>query len=92
MSITKPKILLLVLFLYQSKLFPSGPYSVETISEQDGLRNGPDYSEALLYYSSDATTPLAVVVLITGFTNSISAIQNWVSYLASYGLTDCLTD
>ena len=77
MSITKPKILLLVLFLYQSKLFPSGPYSVETISEQDGLRNGPDYSEALLYYSSEAPTPLPVVVLIPGFTNSISAMQNW---------------
>ena len=92
MSITKPKILLLVLFLYQSKLFPSGPYSVETISEQDGLRNGPDYSEALLYYSSEAPTPLSVVVLIPGFTNSISAIQNWGSYLASYGYATFLVN
>ena len=92
MSITKPKILLLVLFLYQSKLFPSGPYSVETISEQDGLRNGPDYSEALLYYSSEAPTPMPVVVLIPGFTNSISAIQNWGSYLASYGYATFLVN
>ena len=55
------------------------------MTEQDGLRNGPNYSEALLYYPLEAPSPIPVVVLIPGFTNSISAIQDWGPFLASYG-------
>ena len=84
-------ILLFVVVLHLSSyLFPNGPYSIETLTEQDGLRNGPDYSEALLYYPVEAPTPTPVVILIPGFTNSISEIQSWGTFLASYGYTTFL--
>ena len=84
-------ILLFVVVLHLSSyLFPNGPYSIETLTEQDGLRNGPDYSEALLYYPIEAPTPTPVVILIPGFTNSISEIQSWGTFLASYGYTTFL--
>ena len=82
--------LFVVLLHLSSYLFSNGPYSIETLTEQDGLRNGPDYSEALLYYPIEAPTPTPVVVLIPGFTNSISEIQSWGTFLASYGYTTFL--
>ena len=85
-------IFFIVLILSHSNLFSDGPYTIETMTEQDGLRNGPDYSEALLYYSLEAPSPLPVVVLIPGFTNSISAIQDWGSFLASYGYATFLVN
>ena len=56
-----------------SFLFSNGPFLFDSLTEQDGLRNGPDYSEALLYYPLDAISPLPVVDLVPGFTKSISA-------------------
>ena len=82
--------LFVVILHLSSYLFSNGPYSIETLTEQDGLRNGPDYSEALLYYPIEAPTPTPVVVLIPGFTNSISEIQSWGTFLASYGYTTFL--
>ena len=82
--------LFVVLLHLSSYLFSNGPYSIETLTEQDGLRNGPDYSEALLYYPVEAPTPTPVVILIPGFTNSISEIQSWGTFLASYGYTTFL--
>ena len=92
MNLIQPKIILITLLFIYSFAFSNGPYSVESLTEQDGLRNGPDYSEALLYYPFDAPTPLPVVVLVPGFTNSISAIQNWGTYLASYGYATFLVN
>ena len=80
-----------ILFFY-SLLFSNGPFSIETITEQDGLRDGPDYSEALVYYPLDAPIPIPVVVLVPGFTNSISDIENWGYYLASYGFVTFLVN
>ena len=82
--------LFVVILHLSSYLFSNGPYSIETLTEQDGLRNGPDYSEALLYYPIEAPTPTPVVILIPGFTNSISEIQSWGTFLASYGYTTFL--
>ena len=31
----------------------SGPYEFATITESDGLRNGPDYRDGVLYYPLD---------------------------------------
>ena len=85
-------IFFIVFILSHSILFSDGPYTIDTMTEQDGLRNGPDYSEALLYYSLEAPSPLPVVVLIPGFTNSISAIQDWGPFLASYGYATFLVN
>ena len=75
-----------------SFLFSNGPFLFDSLTEQDGLRNGPDYSEALLYYPLDAISPLPVVILVPGFTNSISAIDDWGTYLASYGYATFLVN
>jgi len=85
------KISIQILFSY-SLLFSNGPFSMETITQQDGLRDGPNYSEALVYYPLDAPIPLPVVVLVPGFTNSISDIENWGYYLASYGFVTLLVN
>ena len=85
------KIFIQILFSY-SLLFSNGPFSIETITQEDGLRDGPDYSEALVYYPLDAPIPLPVVVLVPGFTNSISDIENWGYYLASYGFVTLLVN
>ena len=39
----------------------TGPYNVESISEEDGMRNGPDYSGATLFYPENAVPPFATV-------------------------------
>ncbi|MBH10692.1 MAG: hypothetical protein CMG74_10160 [Candidatus Marinimicrobia bacterium] len=85
------KIFIHISFSY-SLLFSNGPFSMETITQQDGLRDGPHYSEAIAYYPLDAPVPLPVVVLVPGFTNSISDIENWGYYLASYGFVTLLVN
>lgn len=92
LNITKLKKTFIQILFFYSLLFPNGPFSIETITEQDGLRDGPDYSEALVYYPLDAPIPLPVVVLVPGFTNSISDIENWGYYLASYGFVTLLVN
>ena len=84
-------IFFLVLFSC-SLLFSNGSFSVETISQEDGLRDGPDYSEALVYYPLEASNYLPVVILVPGFTNSLSDIENWGYYLASYGFVTLLVN
>lgn len=85
LNMTKLKKIFIQISFFYSLLFSNGPFSIETITQQDGLRDGPDYSEALVYYPLNAPIPLPVVVLVPGFTNSISDIENWGYYLASYG-------
>lgn len=63
-----------------------GPYTVRTLSEADGLRNGPDYAGATVYYPTDAQPPFASVVLVTGFESEESAIREWGPFYASHGI------
>ena len=91
-SIKKFKYFFIKILLFYSFLFSNGPFLFDSMTEQDGLRNGPDYSEALFYYPLDAPNPLPVIVLVPGFTNSISAIENWGTYLASYGYATFLVN
>ena len=92
MRLNNSSLLIIVLLTFSTNLFSNGPYSFETLTEQDGLRNGPNYSEALLYYPLEASIPTPVIVLIPGFTNSISAIQSWGTFLASYGFATFLVN
>ena len=92
LDIIKIKKIFIQILFSCSLLFSNGPFSMETITEQDGLRDGPDYSEALVYYPLDAPLPLPVVVLVPGFTNSISDIEDWGYYLASYGFVTLLVN
>ncbi|MGB5070959.1 MAG: T9SS type A sorting domain-containing protein [Flavobacteriales bacterium] len=63
-----------------------GIYSVGILTESNGLRNGPDYSGATLYYPTDATPPFASIAMVPGFISFQSSIQDWGPFLASHGI------
>lgn len=63
-----------------------GIYSVGTLTESNGLRNGPDYSGATLYYPIGATPPFASIAFVPGYISPQSSIQDWGPFLASHGI------
>ncbi|MBK9419890.1 MAG: T9SS type A sorting domain-containing protein [Flavobacteriales bacterium] len=63
-----------------------GIYSVATLTESNGLRNGPDYAGATLYYPTNATPPFASIAMVPGFISFQSSIQDWGPFLASHGI------
>ena len=62
-----------------------GPYQYSTITESQGLRNGPDYRDGVLYYPIDANTPYSSIVLTPGFGGGSSSMSSWGSFFASHG-------
>ena len=64
----------------------AGPFVVKGIRQEDGLRNGPEYGSATLYYPAGATPPWASIVIVPGFTSSESSIQDWGPFYASHGI------
>ena len=75
-----------------------GPYAYQTIVENDGMRDGPEYSGATLYYPVDIDGPFSSLVLVPGFVSPQSTVSAWGPYLASHGIivmtigTNTLTD
>lgn len=63
-----------------------GPFSIGIISEENGLRDGPDYMGGIIYYPIDAEGPLPTIVLVPGNMGFISSIEAWGPYLASFGI------
>ena len=75
-----------------------GPYTFQTIVESDGMRDGPEYLGATLYYPTDLEGPFSSLILVPGFVSPQSAVIAWGPYLASHGIivmtigTNTLTD
>ncbi|WP_339610886.1 T9SS type A sorting domain-containing protein [uncultured Planktosalinus sp.] len=63
-----------------------GPYEVATLTEADGIRNGPDYLSATIYYPTNATPPFASIAIVPGFTALPSSVQEWGPFYASHGI------
>tara|TARA_B100000809_G_scaffold264550_1_gene320695 strand:+ start:618 stop:1739 length:1122 start_codon:yes stop_codon:yes gene_type:complete len=63
-----------------------GPFEVETLTEADGIRNGPDYFGATIYYPTNATPPFASIAIIPGYTALPSSIEEWGPFYASHGI------
>lgn len=63
-----------------------GQYSVATLTESDGIRNGPDYSGATIYYPTNATPPFPSIAIVPGYVSPQSSIQEWGPFLASHGI------
>jgi len=82
------KILILVLFSVNmfSLVLADGPYDVDWIYESDGLRNGPYYLGATLYYPINAPEPLASIVIVPGWGMPESTMQDWGPFFASWGI------
>ena len=63
----------------------SGPYNYSTITESQGLRNGPDYRDGVLYYPIDGNPPYKSIVLTPGFGGGSSEMSSWTEFYASHG-------
>ncbi|MFT7158723.1 MAG: dienelactone hydrolase [Parvicella sp.] len=63
-----------------------GEYTYSSLTEPDGIRNGPDYNGATLYYPTNATGPFVGMVIVPGYVSAQSTIQNWGPFLASHGI------
>ena len=72
--------------LAQIALLNPGPYSVSNLDESDNIRNGPDYAGAHIYYPTNASGALSSIVLVPGFMNFESTLQNWGPFLAAHGI------
>ncbi len=63
-----------------------GPFDVDTLTEADGIRNGPDYLGATIYYPTNATPPFASIAIIPGFSALPSSVAEWGPFYASHGI------
>ena len=63
-----------------------GKYTIGSLTESDGLRNGPDYYGATIYYPTNATPPYSGIVIVPGYVSPQSSIQSWGPFLASHGI------
>ncbi|MDC1050710.1 hypothetical protein OAQ87_00760 [Candidatus Marinimicrobia bacterium] len=62
-----------------------GPYDYATVTENDGLRNGSDYRDGVVYYPINADPPYKSIVLTPGFGGSSSEMSAWAEFYASHG-------
>ena len=63
-----------------------GPYLVDNIDDNDGLRDGLDYYDATIYYPQNVTGSLPGIIFVPGYSNTQFTIQNWGLFLASHGI------
>jgi hypothetical protein len=63
-----------------------GPFGVATLTEADGIRNGPDYLGATIYYPANATPPFASIAIVPGYTAPPSSVAEWGPFYASHGI------
>lgn len=63
-----------------------GPHSTKRLTERAGIRNGPDYDGATIYYPVDLEGPLPGMVIVPGYLSPESAVAPWGPFLASHGI------
>ena len=68
----------------------AGNHTVYTYEESDGIRNGPQYFGSTIYCPENTASPLASIIIVPGYANPESSIQNWGPFLASHGIV-CMT-
>jgi hypothetical protein len=68
----------------------SGTMPFATYLESDGILNGNDYFGATIYYPQNTTSTLASIIIVPGYANFESSMQNWGPFLASHGIV-CMT-
>ena len=68
----------------------NGNHTTYTYEESDGIRNGPLYFGSTIYCPENTSHPLASIVIIPGYANPESSIQDWGPFLASHGIV-CMT-
>lgn len=66
------------------------PFVVDKIVEADGLRNGPDYDDATLFFPTNNGRQLKSLILVPGYRATQSSVTKWAQYLAARGFV-CMT-
>jgi dienelactone hydrolase len=66
------------------------PFSLDSLVESDGLRNGPDYKGATMFFPVNAVSNLMSLVLVPGYQATQNSVIGWARYLASRGFV-CMT-
>ena len=64
----------------------SGIFNVGNYSENDGIRNGPDYFGSTIFYPENTTHLLPSIIIIPGYANPELSMQAWGPFLASHGI------
>ena len=62
-----------------------GPYDILSIAQSDGMRNGPLYADATLYYPIGSELPLSNIIIGPGWGGDGSSMDSWAYFFASYG-------
>ena len=68
----------------------TGGHTVYSYNESDGVRNGPEYYGSTFYCPENTSSPLASIIIVPGYANPESSIQDWGPFLASHGIV-CMT-
>ena len=63
-----------------------GPYQVKRYGEEKGLRNGPRYKGATVYYPVDGPPLLPSIVIVPGYISPERSIRAWGPFYASHGI------
>ena len=61
------------------------PLSLDSIAESEGLRNGPDYKGATLFFPVNENNTMKSIVLVPGYQATQTSVTAWARYLASRG-------
>ena len=69
-----------------------GPYQFSSISQLDGMRDGPHYLGADLYYPLEATAPFKTIVIGSGWGGVGAYMSNWAEFFASHGFIAATID
>jgi len=75
-----------------SSISNTGHFTYLTLDQNDGLRNGPDYGDATVYYPVTESIPLASVAIVPGFLTTKSSIEAWGPFLATHGIIAIVFD
>ena len=74
------------------------PFAFDSIVESNGLRNGPNYDGATLFFPVNENTNYKSIVFVPGDSAEQESVKRWARYLASRGFismtigTNSLTD
>tara|TARA_X000000950_G_scaffold282856_1_gene382482 strand:+ start:737 stop:1879 length:1143 start_codon:yes stop_codon:yes gene_type:complete len=67
-------------------IYDPGAYSFATLLESDGIRNGPDYAGATIYYPTNGIPPYPAIAICPGHSTFEYTIQAWGPFYASHGI------
>jgi len=62
-----------------------GPYEFSTITESQGLRNGPYYQDGVVYYPINGIPNYKSIVLTPGWGGNGASMSSWAQFFASHG-------